>query len=213
MADIVLTDVQLRGIMPRARDIAAWIPPINEALERFAINSPERAAAFLAQIAHESGELERLSENLSYSAERLMAVWPKRFPTLKKARAYEHKPEKLANYVYAKRLGNGNEASGDGWRYRGRGLIQLTGRGNYRAAAQAIGQPLEQSPELLETPSVAALSAAWFWSSRGLNELADDRTDDNDGEDFVTITVTINGGKTGLSERRRYWEAAKAALT
>ncbi len=213
MADIVLTDVQLRGIMPRARDIAAWIPPINEALGRFAINSPERAAAFLAQIAHESGELKRLSENLSYSAERLMAVWPKRFPTLKKARAYERKPEKLANHVYAKRLGNGDEASGDGWRYRGRGLIQLTGRGNYRAAAQAIGLPLEKSPELLETPAVAALSAAWFWSTRGLNELADDRNDDNDDEDFVTITVTINGGRNGMAERRRYWEAAKAALT
>ena len=162
--------------------------------------------------AHESGQLTRLAENLNYSAKRLMQVWPNRFPALEKAQQYERNPEKLANYVYAKRLGNGDETSGDGWRYRGRGLIQLTGRGNYRAAAQGIGQPLEGQPELLEQPGPAALSAAWFWKSHGLNELADDRNDDNDTEDFRTVTKRINGGTVGLKERMAFWEKAKAVL-
>jgi putative chitinase len=129
-----------------------------------------------------------------------------------KAQEYAQNEQKLANYVYAKRLGNGDEASGDGYRYRGRGLIQLTGRGNYRSAGAAIGQPLENEPDLLERPAAAALSAAHFWRSRGLNELADDRNDDNDDEDFVAITVRINGGKHGLKERRAYWATAKSVL-
>jgi putative chitinase len=208
----MITETQLRGIMPRVQRADLWLAPLNEATERFAINSPERVAAFLAQIAHESGELNRLTENLNYSAERLMAIWPKRFPDPGKAREYERNPEKLANFVYANRLGNGDVPSGDGWRYRGRGLIQVTGRGNYRSASRALGLDFEQRPELLEEPGPAALSAAWFWSSRGLNELADDRSDDDDDEDFVLISVTINGGKAGLAERRRYWQAAKAVL-
>ena len=212
MANITLSEDQVLGIMPRAPQIAAWLPPINEAIERFSISSPPRAAAFLAQVAHESGELTRLVESLSYTAPRLMKVWPKRFPTLEKATEYERNDQKLANYVYAKRMGNGDEITGDGWRYRGRGLIQLTGRGNYAKAGQGIGLALDQSPELLEQPRGAALSAAWFWASRGLNELADDQNDDDDIEDFVMITVTINGGKAGLAERMRYWEKAKEVL-
>jgi putative chitinase len=181
-------------------------------MARFDITGIGRMAAFLAQIAHESGQLTRLSENLNYSAKRLLQVWSGRFPTLEKALVYERNPEKLACFVYARRLGNGDEASGDGWRYRGRGLIQLTGRGNYRAAAQGIGLPLEEQPELLVQPGPAALSAAWFWKSHGLNELADDRNDDNDTEDFRTITRRINGGIVGLKERIALWEKAKAVL-
>lgn len=127
----------------------------------------------------------------------MLKVWPKRFPTPEKAAEYERNPEKLANYVYASRLGNGDTTSGDGWRFRGRGLIQVTGRGNYRSVRSGIGLDLEASPELLEQSEAAALSAAFFWKSHGLNELADDRNDDNDDEDFVTITVRINGGKEG----------------
>jgi putative chitinase len=109
-------------------------------------------------------------------------------------------------------MGNGGEHSGDGWRFRGRGLLQITGRGNYRSTEEALGLPLEEQPELLEQPGPAVLAAAHYWKSHGLNELADDRNDDNDDEDFVTISITINGGRAGLDSRREYWERAKAAL-
>lgn len=210
MAD--LTAEQLKAMMPGCADPVGWAPALNEAMARFDIGTTERMAAFLAQIAHESGQLTRLSENLNYSAKRLMQVWPVRFPTMEKALQYERNPERLANNVYAKRLGNGDEASGDGWRFRGRGLIQLTGRGNYRAAGQGIGLPLEEQPDLLVQPGPAALSAAWFWKSHGLNELADDRNDDNDTEDFRAITKRINGGTVGLKERLAFWETAKRVL-
>lgn len=208
----LLTEDQLSRILPGCPDVGAWSDALNAALERFEINTRERMAAFLAQVAHESDQFRVMVENLNYSAKRLMAVWPKRFPTLEKAQGYERNPERLANYVYAKRLGNGDEASGDGWRFRGRGIIQITGRGNYRAGGLALDLPLESQPELLEQPEAAALAAAHFWRSRGLNELADDRNDDNDDEDFVTITQLINGGTEGLSKRRAYWETAKTVL-
>lgn len=207
-----LTSSQLSAIMPACPDAESWTAALNVAMAQFDITTACRMAAFLAQLAQESGQLTRLAENLNYTASRLMQVWPARFPTLDKARLYERNPEKLANYVYAKRLGNGDETSGDGWRYRGRGLIQLTGRGNYRSAALGIGQPLEEQPELLEQPGPAALSAAWFWKSHGLNELADDRNEDEDTEDFKTITRRINGGTVGLKERIAFWEKAKAVL-
>jgi putative chitinase len=208
----LLTEARLAAFLPKLEDVPAWTAALDEAMDRFEINSPERVAAFLAQIACESSECSGLVEKLNYSAKRLMAVWPKRFPTLEKAALYANQPEKLANYVYAKRLGNGDEASGDGWRYRGRGLLQITGRANYRATGLALDLPLEEDPELLERPRAAALSAAEFWQSHRLNELADDRNDDEDDEDFVTISIIINGGRTGLDDRRRYWARAQAAL-
>ncbi len=141
-----------------------------------------------------------------------MRVFSKRFPTLEKATAYAHQPEKLANYVYAERLGNGDVASGDGWRYRGRGLLQITGRANYRSSEEALDLPLEQQPELLQDPVTAALAAGHFWKSHGLNALADDKNDDNDDDDFVRISILIAGGREGLPSRQRYWARAKAAL-
>ena len=208
----VLTESHLRSIMPRAAAPAVWVPALNEAMAAFAIDSPQRASAFLAQVAHESGELRRLVENLSYTAKRLTQVWPKRFPTEAASRPFERNPERLANFVYASRMGNGPSHTGDGFRYRGRGLLQITGRGNYRSCGQALGIPLEDEPHLLERPDVAALAAAQFWMSRGLNELADDRNDDDDDEDFVRITVIINGGKNGLTDRREFWHRAKQFL-
>ena len=207
-----ITLAQLVGIMPRNKQPAAWIDVLNEALTRFEINTTGRIAAFLAQVAHESAELNRLLENLNYSAQGLCGTWPKRFPSLEFAQQFERNPELIANHVYASRMGNGDGASGDGWRYRGRGVIQLTGRGNYRAVGSAIGLPLETNPDLLLAPGPAALAAGFFWRSRGLNELADDRSDDDDDEDFVSITVRINGGRAGLADRRRYWERAQAVL-
>ena len=203
---VELTEQQLKQIMPGCTDPATWAPALNVAMARFDIASSGRMAAFLAQIAHESGQLSHLSENLNYSAQRLMQVWPKRFPTMEKAKQYERNPERLANNVYAGRLGNGDEASGDGWSYRGRGLIQLTGRDNYRAAAKGIELPLENEPDLLLQPGPAALSAAWFWKAHGLNELADANAD------FGTITKRINGGTVGLNERLAFWDRAKDVL-
>ncbi|HUK36490.1 MAG TPA: glycoside hydrolase family 19 protein [Vicinamibacterales bacterium] len=208
----ILTPAQLTTFLPGLADAASWTAALNAAMDRFEIDTPQRGAAFLAQIAHESGEFRRLVENLNYSAARLCAVWPSRFATPDAAKPYERNPEALANYVYAKRLGNGDVPSGDGWRFRGRGLIQLTGRGNYRSSGVAVALPFEAEPERLETADAAALAAAQFWQSRGLNHLADDSNDDNDDEDFVSITKIINGGTAGLTSRRTYWARAKAAL-
>jgi putative chitinase len=186
---------------------------VNDAMSKFEINTPHRVAAFLAQIATESTELNRLVENLHYStAKRLMAVWPKCFPSLEEAQPYVRNPEKLANYVYCGRfqpaLGNGNEVSGDGWKFRGRGLMQVTGRYNYREAGRVLELALESEPELLEQPAVAALSAACYWKSHGLNELAGDGSE----EQFIEITRRINRGLAALAERKKYWRKAKEAF-
>ena len=208
----VISQVQLTAFLPALARPDAWTAALNTAMDRFEINTPQRAAAFLAQVAHESGEFKRLIENLSYSVAGLMKTWPTRFPTIAAAQPFERNQELIANRVYAGRLGNGDSASGDGWRFKGRGLIQLTGRGNYRSCGTAITLPLETQPELLEAPDAAALSAAQFWNSRGLNHLADDTNTDNDDEDFKTITRIINNGLTGLASRQAYWARAKTAL-
>jgi putative chitinase len=207
-----ITQLQLAAFLPKLTMSAEWAEALNGAMDRFEINTPARAAAFLAQVAHESTELKDLVENLSYSAKGLVATWPKRFTSLDAAQPYERQPELLANYVYAKRLGNGDTASGDGWRYRGRGLLHVTGRGNYRSCGTALSLPLEEQPELLATPVPAALAAAQFWQSHGCNQLADDHNDDNDDEDFVSITSIVNGGTIGLKSRQQYWVRAQAAF-
>jgi len=209
---MAVTEQALRTFLPTLTGHAAWIVPLNAACDRFFISTPQRQAAFLAQLAHESGGLRRLEENLNYSAARLMAVWPKRFPTLEFASTFERQPEKIANFVYANRIGNGPVESGDGWRYRGRGLIQLTGRSNYRSTGAVLDLPLEAQPDLLLEREHAAMAAAQFWQSRGLNELADHNDADNDDEDFVRISVRINGGRAGLTERRELWAKAREAF-
>lgn len=198
---MILTEEILQKSFPKCKKPGEWPGALNPAMEKYEINSIPRAAAFLAQVGHESCQLNHIEENLSYSARRLMTVWPRRFPTIEKATPYARNPERLANYVYANRIGNGPEDSGDGWKFRGRGLIQLTGRSNYNAASAALGADLIADPDQLLAPPVAALSAAWFWQSHGLNALADDKTDDNDIEDFTRITKIINGGQAGLQER------------
>jgi putative chitinase len=206
-----LTQDQFVAVLPRA-DPARWLVQLNAAMAEWDINTPQRMAAFLAQIAHESGGLTRLQENLNYSAKRLCEVWPKRFPSLGMAQAYANNPEKLANRVYAGRLGNGDEQSGDGWRYRGRGLIQVTGRSNYKSCADALASDVIATPDLLLQPGPAARSAAWFWGSRGLNELADSQPGDDDEQDFVRISIIINGGRAGLKDRLDHWEHAREVL-
>lgn len=199
----MLTRNELVGVMPGAAGMAdRVIPALDAAMQRFEITSPARSAAFLAQLAHESGDLQRWTENLGYRWQRLRQVFPKYFRTDAEAQPFDRQPERIANRVYGGRMGNGNEASGDGWRYRGRGPIQLTGKDNYRTCGQAIGIDLVTQPERLETPEVGCLAAAWFWASRGLNALAD-------AGDFVTITKRINGGLIGLEHRTALWKRAK----
>lgn len=183
----------------------AWLPKLLIAFERFSINTPGRRAAFIGQCAHESGNFAVLEENLNYSADSLCRVWPKRFPSAAEAAPYHRQPEKIANRVYASRMGNGDEASGDGWRYRGRGLIQLTGKDNYRAAGLALDEDFVIAPQLVATRDCAALVAAWYWQTHGLNQLAD-------VGDQITITRKINGGVIGLDDRVAKIDNALAVL-
>jgi len=205
-----ITEQQLLQVLPKARTVAViFLPALNRAMLRWKIDSRLRAAAFLAQIGHESGQLRVLVENLNYSADALVRTWPSRF-TAQTAPAYARQPEKIANRVYGGRMGNGLESSGDGWRYRGRGLIQLTGRDNYRAAGAALGLPLEDQPELLEQADHAAQSAAWWWAKHGLNELAD-------AGRIQDIGSIINTGKPGrvphgAAERKALYDIAVRVL-
>jgi len=178
-----------------------WIDAINETFEKFDISTPERQACFLGQCAHESGGFTALSENLNYSAASLCRVWPKRFPTISDGQNCERNPEKIANKVYASRMGNGDEESGEGYAYRGRGLIQLTGKSNYEACGKALGVDLVENPDLVATPQYAALSAGWFWNKNKLNAYADKG-------DMEGLTKKINGGTHGIEDRVARTQAA-----
>jgi putative chitinase len=169
-----------------------WEEPLRVAFEKYDISNPRRQAAFIGQCAHESGNFKILQENLNYSPERLTKVWFSRFPDLATATKYGYNPQALANKVYAGRLGNNQE--GDGWRYHGRGLIQLTGRENYDRCGSSLGVDLIGNPDWLLDPKYAALSAGWFWNKHGLNELADT-------QEHGIITKRINGGTLGLDDR------------
>ncbi|GAA0417113.1 glycoside hydrolase family 19 protein [Pseudomonas veronii subsp. inensis] len=198
-----ITEQQLLQILPNAgRQAGVFVPVLNAAMGKYAIVTRLRVAAFIAQVGHESGQLTRLVENLNYSADGLMKTWPSRFD-LVRATACARKPEQIANVVYADRMGNAGP--GDGWKYRGRGLIQVTGKTNYAACGEALGLDLINQPELLERPQYAAMSAAWFWSANGLNTLADQG-------DFVKITRRINGGTNGLADRQALYDKALKVL-
>lgn len=171
-----------------------WVDALNGTFSRFNINTPLRQAAFIGQCGHECGNFKILEENLNYRAETLMKLWPKRFPTLEVANQYARNPKKIANQVYASRMGNRDEASGDGYRFRGRGCIQLTGHANYFHAGKALGVDFVKEPDLVATPQYAALTAGWFWSTHKCNELAD-------ASDWVNLTKKINGGTIGLQDR------------
>jgi len=174
---------------------AKWLEPLENAFAKYDISTPQRQAAFIGQCAHESGNFKTLEENLNYKPEALMRVWPSRFPDLPTAMKYAHNQEAIANKVYGGRMGNGPEETGDGWKYHGRGLIQLTGKENYANCGSGIGVDLLSNPNLLNTPEYAAMSAAWFWNKKDLNSLADK-------QDFETMTKRINGGVIGLEDRK-----------
>ena len=182
-----------------------WAAPLEATCERFQIDSDLRVAGFLSQIAHESGGFRFVVENLNYGAASLLAVFGRSF-TRPLATAYERQPEKIANRVYANRMGNGPEESGDGWKYKGHGPMQITGLDNYRAfqaaCAEDIGGDVVANPELLESPPVGALSAGWFWSSHHLNEIADTG-------DVPAMTRRVNGGLNGLDDRTAKYNAIR----
>lgn len=186
-------------------DAGKYCAAIEAAMKRWGIDTPIRQAHFLGQIVVESAKLSAVVENLNYRAETLMRVWPSRFPTLAIAQQYAGNPEKLANQVYGNRMGNGAPETGDGYRYRGRGLKQLTGKDNYEAYQRDSGRPVVQAPDLLLTPDVAADSAGWFWWKSALNALADKG-------DIGGITKRVNGGQMGLLERTRATQQALKAL-
>ena len=183
-----------------------YINALNKILPEYKINTKLRLCHFLAQILHESGNLKYKSENLNYSAKALRSVFPKYFKTDEIANQYARKPEKIANRVYANRMGNGDEASGDGWLRRGRGLIQLTGTDNYKACTKALNVDLMKNPDLIiSNAEICMKTACWFWNSKKLNELADK-------DDIKSITKRINGGYNGIEDRESILKRAKSVL-
>jgi len=175
---------------------------LDEVSSKFGIDSPLRMAHFLAQAAHESGDFKIINENLNYSADGLQKIFHKYFPTPEEAAAYARQPEKIANKVYGNRMGNGDEASGDGYKYHGRGFIQLTGKENYASFTKAIGEDCVAHPELVGTKYPLA-SAAWFWNKNGLSAIADG----GPTEEVVTkITKRVNGGTIGLPDRLKHFQ-------
>ena len=193
----------LLQILPNAGPVAGvFVPVLNAAMSRYQIVGTKRIAAFIAQVGHESSHLVRLVENLNYSADALRKTWPSRFD-VNLANDAARNPEQIANIAYGNRMGN--SAPGDGWKYRGRGLIQITGKNNYRACGEALGLDLIMQPELLEKPQYACMSAAWFWATNGLNNLAD-------AGKFDAITQRINGGQTGAADRQALYARALKVL-
>lgn len=180
-------------------------------MQECGIETAARACAFLAQIGHESAQLNRIEENLNYSAQALRTVFPRYFRTPQEASSYAHHPERIANRVYAGRMGNGGEESGDGWKFRGRGLIQITGRDNYVSMSALMGKDLTVWPDALLMPLDACRSAALWWKANGLNALADKLAAD-ERKTFETITKRVNGGLNGLEDRWAIYQRVKNSI-
>ena len=208
-----LTTSQLRQLLPKNKYVEHWHHALSVLFPDYDIDTPRRMAAFIAQCAHESGGFSVLQENLNYKPQALRRLFSKYFPDDAIAGQYCAKPNKqeaIANRIYANRMGNGDESSGDGYRFRGRGLIQLTGRSNYQNFADSIevdGRPLkiDEVPAYLETFEGAAQSACWFWETNNLNKWADEG-------DILTLTKRINGGTIGLEDRKKHYEHALHVL-
>ena len=205
---MIIVESQIRRIMPNVKEtrVKEFVKCFNEWSDRFGISTPLRFVHFIAQIAHESGEFKSMEENLNYSADGLLRVFPKYF-TKETAAQYARKPEKIANKVYANRMGNGDEASGDGWRFKGRGAIGTTGRDNYKAYADSefcVGD-LMNHPEWLAQSPGCFKSAMYFWWKNGLNQIADT-------DDVVKVTKRVNGGTNGLAQRQYYYRMAKRVM-
>ena len=199
------TEEKLKKCLSRNKNTPALFEAFNTVLPKYEITTVDRVAAFLAQCGHESLDFTVLKENLNYGAKGLLGLFKKYFPNEALAKEYERKPEKIANRIYANRMGNGPESSGDGYAHRGRGAIQLTGKLNYQAFANSIGLSLEDAIEYCETIDGAIESACWFWTKNKLNDIADKN-------DIVLLTKKINGGTIGLEDRKKHWEHNKEVL-
>ena len=195
------TKEKLAQIIPGNPYLDHWYEALCQILPDYDIDTVPRVAAFLAQTAHESGGYRAIKENLNYKAESLMRVWPRYFPDMATAKSYEKQPEKIANRAYANRMGNGPESSGDGWKFCGRGLIQLTGKDNYTRYAESLEISLDEASEHLTTFEGCVQSAAWFWEANNLNQWAD-------AGDILTLTKRINGGTLGLEDRKKHYAHA-----
>ena len=181
-------------------------PIFNETFQKWGIETPLQQAAFIGQCGHECGNFRIIEENLNYSADRLTKIWPKRFTSLDMAQPYNRNPRKIANKVYSNRMGNRDEASDDGWRFRGSGWLQLTGHDNFYHAGKACGVDFVMNPDLVRTPQYAAMTAGWFWSTHKCNEVAQ-------SQDWTRLTKIINGGNLGLADRIAHTNQALAVLT
>lgn len=203
----MLTVAQLVACGIAPTQARAFAEPLSETFKRFDVSTKARKAAFIAEAAHESTRFTRLEESLYYrTPERILAMWPKRFSGPAEAAHFCRNPEALANRVYSNRLGNGDESSGDGWKYRGRGLFQITGRSNYKVASDALAADYLRAPELVALPLDACMTAGWFWSSIHGNELADAGLIDE-------ITRKVNGpAMVGADDRRSLYDDALQAL-
>ena len=199
------TEQHLAQVIPGNPYISHWYEALAQCLPDYEINTPQRVAAFLAQTAHESGGYRAIKENLNYKAESLMKVFKKYFPDAATAQRYAHNQEMIANRVYGNRMGNGPEESGDGYRYCGRGLIQLTGKSNYQSFADSLEISVEDASEYLATFEGAVQSACWFWENNNLNQWADKG-------DIVMLTKKINGGTIGLEDRIKHYNHALEVL-
>ena len=195
-------------LIPKVKNFDEWYNNLVNILPEYDIDTPKRVAAFMAQCGHESGGFTLMQENLNYSAKGLVGTFKKYFPTEAHAKPYERKPEMIANRVYANRMGNGDEASGEGWYFRGRGIIQITGKNNYTKCSQSLFESnvLVENPDLLLESEYAIHSACWFWSAARLNELSDIG-------DMKTMTKRINGGYIGLEDRINHYNHAIEILT
>ncbi|MDI3489576.1 MAG: putative chitinase [Thauera sp.] len=200
----MITAAILQELGASWRNAAQYVAPLNATAERYEITTPRRVACWLGQLAHESRSFSTVVENLNYSAPRLLAVFPKYFDA-QSAEEYARNPARIASRVYGGRMGNGSEATSDGWHFRGRGLIQITGRENYERCGNALGVDLTRRPGLLEQPMYAALSAGWFWDRAKLNDRADRM-------DIAGITRAINGGTNGAEDRIQLTAKALRAL-
>ena len=204
----MITQEQLKQLLPKNPYVSHWHKALEQLFPDYEINTPQRMSAFIAQCAHESGGFMVLTENLNYRWQSLRKIFPKYFPDDAIAQDYANranKQEAIANRIYASRMGNGPEESGDGYRYRGRGLIQLTGRSNYTWFAASLEITPEEASEYLTTFEGAAQSACWFWESNKLNQWADKG-------DILTLTKRINGGTIGLDDRIKHYEHALHVL-
>lgn len=199
------TKDKLQACLRSNKKIDQWYEAAAEMFPDYELTTPERVAHFIAQTGHESADWTIYSENLNYSAAGLQKIFKKYFPTMELAKQYAKHPGMIANRVYANRMGNGDEKSGDGYLYRGRGLIQLTGKSNYQHYADDVGLTLEEAVEDLEFPDGALESACWYWHTRGLNRWADKN-------DITTLTKRINGGDIGLADRKLRFDTALSIL-